>query len=1395
VLCRLLNALAPSTPVDAMRADDPSLLDEPEPDRVLRTRNHAAFVRGAKDLGLDDDDMFSLDDLGGLRGDPSRVLRCLTALKWRTDASLNDDAARREENASAGNPFAHPAKGNPFGEPAPTAAPRPPLASLGNVERLRRGGDVPSPRDGTATGRKPPASRKPPAPAPAAIEPSTADGRTTTTTTDSSSLFQYGMDLLHEASKEDEDTAADAGGFPGFQTTTTTRIAASSGGNPFATAPVPPAASAALRGSHTRGSMTERARGPSSGSSAAGTSHTPGGPNVLESVLAKITQEYERRLLTKESELVRARETLSEAYKREGRLTQQAEELRARVKATEEDIADLRGAQLAAAGTTSEAKARELERKLADSDAKVRNLERKLADAEETEASSISGKLVSAEAFVEAENAAREAAVELRAAREKTRAAESALAEKTAECDATRAELAAVVARHERAMEDAKENAESAAVVLYEREISNLKAALEREQTAAKESDANLRERVARASSELESAHAAFELERVEFARKEFTLVESVEELSSRASLYDKAFAENRHLHNAIQDLKGSIRVFCRVRPHLPGADGGERDVVEVSGDAVADLENAASQGIAVRTFDKRGVPERKAFSFDRVFGPDATQGGIYEECSALIRCACDGYNVCFMAYGQTGSGKTYTMSGPSGAESGNTSRGINYRALDDLFDLIKERRATHAYEVSVSVLEIYNEQCRDLLAAIGGHKVEILPTKKAGFNVPGAVTRAVRSRRDVAEVMLEGEVNRATGATAMNERSSRSHSAVIVHVEGVTKDSGARTRGVLYLVDLAGSERVSRSEATGDRLKEAQHINKSLSALGDVVSALQQRSPHVPYRNSKLTSLLQGALGRSGKALIFMHVSPAEGSASETVSTLNFAARVASVELGRAAKNAETSEMANARVAVAKLEDAVSTAEEECARLKRELDEERAASRGAAQAVAEAERRAADAMRRAKDAERREAAGGSARGADRDREELRLRSRTPPRKGRDHPSTAGGSSSGGGYGGARRTGGGWHTPVSNDRCSGGSAGSGGSGSSRGGAARPSTAPAYGSGILKRRSSYGSPRRGGGHHHHHHHSPTPSHGSIGSVTGRSTVSGISAHPLSPATMDSFSAADASEVSFLSEDIDAGAFAQGDAVDDDDAISVRSESTTASEGRRSRCSPFERTARAAADLRRVVAAGRIPDAGGCFSNGNPFETAGGENPFATATNVTTTVTMSGGRIGAPDDGIAMREAAAAKLAAARAERAAANARAASFERPSSPPETPPPMHSPGSLPPEVNVPVSPPVSSHGAGDGLDAVSPLTALALGQFTPSPAPRERPGLVPIRHRLSVSAGSPVGAIERTEAEVETPPEKKKSKSYGYKLWSNAARAVGLKAAKKKTAQQRWQ
>ena len=242
---------------------------------------------------------------------------------------------------------------------------------------------------------------------------------------------------------------------------------------------------------------------------------------------------------------------------------------------------------------------------------------------------------------------------------------------------------------------------------------------------------------------------------------------------------------------------------------------------------------------------------------------------------------------------------------------------GVNYRALDDLFSCAAARsKAGTAYSFSVAVLEIYNERCRDLLAASADATVEVKDHgASSGSNAPDATYRPVRTAEDVAAVMAEGEAMRATGATAMNRRSSRSHSVVCVRVDGRSVETGAATRGVLYLVDLAGSERVAKSEATGERLKEAQHINKSLSALGDVVQALREGGAHVPYRNSKLTMLLRGALSpRCGKALVLAHVSPARASAGETLSTLAFAKRVSAVELGKASRNAESQEGAKAR-------------------------------------------------------------------------------------------------------------------------------------------------------------------------------------------------------------------------------------------------------------------------------------------------------------------------------------------------------------------------------------------------------------------------------------------------------------------------------------------------
>ncbi|KAI7734423.1 hypothetical protein M8C21_004072 [Ambrosia artemisiifolia] len=168
----------------------------------------------------------------------------------------------------------------------------------------------------------------------------------------------------------------------------------------------------------------------------------------------------------------------------------------------------------------------------------------------------------------------------------------------------------------------------------------------------------------------------------------------------------------------------------------------------------------------------------------------------------------------------------------------------------------------------------------------------------------------SVKCTQDVLDLMKIGQRNRAVGATALNERSSRSHSVLTVHIRGKELVSGSTLKGCLHLVDLAGSERVDKSEATGDRLKEAQHINKSLSALGDVISALAQKSTHIPYRNSKLTQVLQDSLGGHAKTLMFVHINPETNALGETISTLKFAERVASIELGAAKSNKETGEI-----------------------------------------------------------------------------------------------------------------------------------------------------------------------------------------------------------------------------------------------------------------------------------------------------------------------------------------------------------------------------------------------------------------------------------------------------------------------------------------------------
>ncbi|KAK8532598.1 hypothetical protein V6N12_054034 [Hibiscus sabdariffa] len=382
--------------------------------------------------------------------------------------------------------------------------------------------------------------------------------------------------------------------------------------------------------------------------------------------------------------------------------------------------------------------------------------------------------------------------------------------------------------------------------------------------------------------------------------------------LAHAASGYHRVLEENRKLYNQVQDLKGNIRVYGRVRPFLSGKSS-----------YLSILDSIEDGNITINISSKNGKG-CKSFTFNKVFGQSTTQAEVFSDMQPLIRSVLDGYNVCIFAYGQTGSGKTYTMVGPK--ELTEKNQGVNYRALGDLFMLAEQRKDTFRYDVAVQMIEIYNEQVRDLLVTDG----KIRNSSQTGLNVPDANLMPVSSTSDVIDLMNLGQRNRAVGATALNDRSSRSHSCLTVHVQGRDLTTGTVLRGCMHLVDLAGSERVNKSEVTGDRLKEAQHINKSLSALGDVISSLAQRNPHVPYRNSKLTQLLQDSLGGQAKTLMFVHISPEPDALAETMSTLKFAERVATVELGAARVNKDTADVKELKEQITSLKAALARKEGE---------------------------------------------------------------------------------------------------------------------------------------------------------------------------------------------------------------------------------------------------------------------------------------------------------------------------------------------------------------------------------------------------------------------------------------------------------------------------------
>jgi kinesin family member C1 len=355
-----------------------------------------------------------------------------------------------------------------------------------------------------------------------------------------------------------------------------------------------------------------------------------------------------------------------------------------------------------------------------------------------------------------------------------------------------------------------------------------------------------------------------------------------------------------RQLHNAIQELKGNIRVFCRVRPGT-SPDGSPSKQAQMTFPDMEDSTQIEIRGPDGKNSLGKDITKTHPFSFDRVFAPSSTNQEVFEEVSQLIQSSLDGYNVCIFAYGQTGSGKTYTMS----AEDGMIPRALRmiYNNTKDLED------RGWKYTMRGSFVEVYNESLNDLLGTGEDTEKRKLEIKHDMNNSETTITNVtivnLDSTDEVESILARAMAKRSVAATQANERSSRSHSVFMLTVTGENTITGERSKGTLNLVDLAGSERLNQSKVEGARLKETQSINRSLSSLGDVIGALGQgkEGGHVPYRNSKLTNLLQFSLGGNSKTLMFCMVSPLKDHLAESLTTLRFAAKVNSTHIGRASK------------------------------------------------------------------------------------------------------------------------------------------------------------------------------------------------------------------------------------------------------------------------------------------------------------------------------------------------------------------------------------------------------------------------------------------------------------------------------------------------------------
>ncbi|MCO5554889.1 hypothetical protein L7F22_008427 [Adiantum nelumboides] len=402
-------------------------------------------------------------------------------------------------------------------------------------------------------------------------------------------------------------------------------------------------------------------------------------------------------------------------------------------------------------------------------------------------------------------------------------------------------------------------------------------------------------------------------------------LRKQAEQLAEMETLYKEEQVLRKRYFNMMEDMKGKIRVYARWRP--------------LTDKEVSEGQKAVLASPDEFTLEHPWKDEKsKQHQFDHVFDYSASQEELFKNTKFLVQSAVDGYNVCIFAYGQTGSGKTFTIYGSE------NNPGLTPRATEELFRILQRDRNKFCFTLKAYMVELYQDTLVDLLLPKHARrqKLEIKKDVKGLVVVENTTMLTISTKEELECIVAKGLEQRHTSGTQMNAESSRSHLILSVVVESTNLQTQVQVKGKLSFVDLAGSERIKKSGSAGEQLKEAQSINKSLSALGDVISALSSETQHIPYRNHKLTMLMSDSLGGNAKTLMIVNISPAESNMDETHNSLSYATRVRSI-VNDATKNTASKEVIRLRKLVSHWkEQAGRTADEDL----EEITEQRAPRR-----------------------------------------------------------------------------------------------------------------------------------------------------------------------------------------------------------------------------------------------------------------------------------------------------------------------------------------------------------------------------------------------------------------------------------------------------------------